>query len=323
VTAIGKTISSFPSAGAYTAGGAPAEISVKTWAPPGEPRAVLQLNHGMAEYIDRYERFALAAAGRGYLVVGMDFIGHGDTAPEAGEISHMGISLPGGRNVLVEDMHTLRTTTAAAHPGLPYFLFGHSMGSFALRAYLGQHGDGLAGAIVCGTGHLPPATLRFAQGFLRFLGLVHKPDYRSEFFAQLTLGAHNKPFEKPGPARTKFDWLTRDEAEVDAYVADPRCHVTFSLSANRYLIDAYRRASDPATFAATPAGLPLLLISGSADPVGLMGRSPLKVKELYEASGHSDVTLNLYDGARHELLNEVNRDDVTRDVLEWLEAKTR
>jgi alpha-beta hydrolase superfamily lysophospholipase len=321
MSAIRKTTSTFPSAGSYTAGGAPADIAVKTWAPARTPRAILQLNHGMAEYIDRYEGFAGAAAARGYLVVGMDFIGHGDTAPSAAEISHMGALLPGGRNVLIEDMHTLRTTTQAAHTGLPYVMFGHSMGSFVLRAYLGQHGAGLAGAVICGTGHLPPATLGFAHGLLRAMGLFHKADYRSEFFARLTLGAHNKPFEKPGPARTQFDWLTRDEAQVDAYAADPRCHVTFTLSANRYLIDAYRRAASAATFAATPAGLPLLLVSGAADPVGLMGRSPLRVRELYEASGHTDVTLNLYDGARHELLNETNRDDVGRDILDWMAAR--
>jgi len=310
-----KTTSTFESAGRYSAE-QPANIAVKTWA-PAEPRAILQLNHGMVEYIDRYDAFATTLAERGWLVVGMDFIGHGDSAPEPDQLGFTGLPLDGPRNVFIEDMHSLRRRVAAEYPDLPYFMFGHSMGSFVLRAYLAQHGAGLAGAVISGTGVMASAMIVGAKVVLGVLGVFHGPEYRSPFFNAMSLGPYNKPFAKGG--RTEFDWLSRDPGLVDAYIADARCGGLFTLAANRCLIDAAARANAVSTYADTPKDLPLLLISGAADPVGGMRAGVKAVAENYRKAG-ANATLRLYDDARHELLNELNKEEVTEDLIAWLEA---
>ena len=320
-----KTVSAFPSAGQYEAGHE-ASISVKTWVSSQvdeqhPPKGVLQLNHGMVEYIDRYDAFARAAAGRGWLVVGMDFLGHGDSVTDASQLGHTGLALPDGRNPLIEDMHTLRRRTQAQWPGVPYVMFAHSMGSFVLRAYLGLHGEGLSGAVISGTGTMSAGMIRLAKGLLAVLGVFNKPSHRSALFAKLSLGAYNKPFEKNGGARTEFDWLSRDTEQVDRYVADPRCGGTFTLAADRLLIDAMARANAPWTYEHTPKDLPLLLMSGGDDPVGGAGVGVRAVADAYRAAGVRDVTLRLYPQARHELLNEINRAEVTHDLLDWLDAR--
>jgi len=315
-----KTESSFSSVGRYAPDKPYADIAVKTWADAtNPPKAILQLNHGMAEYIDRYDAFARAVAERGWLVVGMDFIGHGDSAPEPDELGYTGVALLGRRNVFIEDMHTLRQRTQAEHPGVPYFMFGHSMGSFVLRAYLGLHGAGLSGAVISGTGTMAPAMVVVAKALLSCIGLTHKPEYRSPFFAAMSIGAYNKPFEKTG-ARTPCDWLSRDTEQVDKYVADPRCGFTFTVAADRLLIDSLDRAGAASTIAGTPQDVPLLMISGGDDPVGGMGKGVTEVVGAYHKAG-VDATLRLYADARHELLNELNRADVTADLIDWLDAQ--
>jgi len=315
-----KTESSFPSAGRYAADKPWADIAVKTWADAtNPPKAILQLNHGMAEYIDRYDAFARAVAEHGWLVVGMDFIGHGDSAPEPDELGYTGVALLGRRNVFIEDMHTLRQRTQAEHPELPYVMFAHSMGSFVLRAYLGLHGAGLAGAVISGTGTMAPAMVGVAKALLAGIGLAHKPDYRSPFFSAMSVGVYNKPFEKTG-ARTPCDWLSRDTEQVDKYVADPRCGFLFTLAADKLLIDSLDRAGAASTFNNTPKDVPLLMISGGADPVGGMGKGVTQVADAYRKAG-ADVTLQLFEDARHELLNELNRAEVTAGLIDWLDAR--
>ncbi|MDR1775393.1 MAG: lysophospholipase [Actinomycetes bacterium] len=325
---VNKTLSGFPSAARYEGDIDYATISVKTWQPASTfsdgtpPRAILQLNHGMVEYIDRYEAFARAATNSGFLVVGMDFIGHGDSAPDALQLGHTGRLLADGGNVLLRDMDTLRHRTQQTWPDVPYFMFGHSMGSFVLRAYLAQHGAGLGGAIICGTGTVPAGQVGAAKVVLGLLGLFHKPDYHSPFFKKLTLGSYNGAFEKAaGGARTEFDWLSRDDAQVDAYIADPRCGGTFSLAANRVLIDVFQRANAPSAYSTTPTDLPLLIISGARDPVGGNGAGVRAVADAYRAAGVTDVTCELYPEARHEILNETNRLDVMADILNWMNAR--
>jgi len=271
----------------------------------------------MVEHISRYDRFARAAAAEGLLVVGMDFIGHGDSAEDPDDLGHTGVRLSGGRNPLVEDVHTLRQHTQEQWPGVPYVIFGHSMGSFVVRSYLARHGRGLDGAIICGTGTLDPVMGGVAGILLALIGVGRAPRHRSSLFAAASLGAYNKPFEKHG-ARTGFDWLSRDPEQVDAYVDDPRCGGIFTLAADRVLMDVIGQANSPATYRDTPHSLPLLLLSGGADPVGAMGTGAAAVAERYRRAGATDVTLRLYPQARHELLNELNRDEVTQDIFGWL-----
>lgn len=317
-----KTVSAFASAGRFQAN-QPAMISVKTWASADvEPRGVLQLNHGMVEYIDRYDDFARAAATAGWLVVGMDYLGHGDSVDQVSQLGHTGLTLPGGGNVLLEDMDRLRRRTQERWPDRPYVMFGHSMGSFALRAYLAEHGDGLAGAVICGTATMSAGLIGLAKALLAVLGLVQAPDHRSKVFAAMSLGGYNKPFERAGGARTRFDWLSRDQRQVDQYVADPRCGGVFTLAADRVLMDTIAQANAPGCCRRTPRDLPLLLLSGEADPVGSMGRAAPALAQAYRDAGLGDVTVKLYPQARHELLNETNRADVSRDILDWLAGLT-
>jgi len=324
MASVTKTNSSFESAACYSADSGPAVIAVKTWALDDvasgnqPPKAILQMNHGMAEYIDRYDAFAREVAALGWLVVGMDFIGHGDSAPLPEQLGYTGLALPDDRNVFLEDMHTLRKLTQAAYPGVPYFMFGHSMGSFLLRAYLGHNGVGVTGAIISGTGVMAQQMVVMAKGLLGFLGLTHKPNYRSPFFTAMSIGAYNKPFEKAG-ARTPCDWLSRDNEQVDKYIADPRCGFMFTLAADKLLMDAIELANHPITYSKTPRDLGLLLISGGDDPVGNAGIGVTQVMNGYH-SLMKDVTMKLYPHGRHEMLNEINRDEVTADIIAWLEA---
>jgi alpha-beta hydrolase superfamily lysophospholipase len=321
-----KTVSTFDSVGRYTPGGKPAKISVKTWALPevatgaSKPAAVLQLNHGMCEYIDRYEPFAHAAAAKGWLVVGMDFLGHGDSVENDGQLGFSGVALK-GRNQFVDDMGALRQRTQAEHPGVPYVMFAHSMGSFVLRSYLSQHGAGLTAAVACGTAYMAPTMVDTAKAVLGIMGVFHKPDYRSLFFASISTGPYNKPFQKgPGPF-TGSEWLSRANDDIETYNEDPRCGFVFTLAADRLLMDAVGRANSPAGFQDVPKALPLLLMSGGNDPVGGMGTGVTRVAESYRRAGMTDVTLKLYPDARHELLNEINADEVIADTLAWIGTK--
>lgn len=321
-----KTESSFESAGRYTLREPAARIAVKTWSPVGvgadcAPRGILQINHGMQEYVDRYDSFARAAAAQGWLVVGMDFIGHGDSAAGISELGFTGVRVPGGRNPFIEDMHSLRSLTQAQWPGVPYVMFGHSMGSFVLRAYLGLHGAGLAAAVISGTGTMPAGMVVAAKILLGLMQVNHLPDYRSRLFSNLSIGAYNKPFSKNGGPRTEVDWLSRDTEQVDRYVADPRCGGVFTLAADRELMDSIGRANAVRSFAHTPHDLPILLLSGEQDPVGANGKGVRAVAQAYSRAGVRDLSLKLYAGARHEMLNELNRAEVVADILAWLDQR--
>jgi len=326
VAALTCARSTFPSVGRYRADEDPALIVVKTWSageygPDRRPRGILQINHGMTEHIDRYDHFAKTIAARGWLVVGMDFIGHGDSAPEPDQLGHAGVALPRGRNIFVEDMGELRRLTQQQWPDVPYVMFGHSMGSFVLRAYLAERAAGLAGAILCGTGTQPQALLQGVRGVLGRLERARLVDHRSALFDRLTVGANNKPFEVRGQARTPFEWLNRDAAQVDLYMADPRCGFSFTLSADFALMDAFAKAESKAAYRGLPPGLPILLVSGSDDPVGGQGRGPRQVAAAYRAAGVGRVHLKLYPGARHEILHELNRDEVEGDIADWLDER--
>lgn len=296
-------------------------IAGKLWLPAdvdalNQPRGIVQLVHGMAEHIMRYDDFACYLVQAGYVVCGHDHIGHGDSAPEGG----LGIMPPeGGVDVLVEDVDRVRRIVAASFPpDTSWFLFGHSMGSLVVRNYLAVHGEGLSGALVCGTAS-PALALSMAGTMLAHaVGNIRGPEFKSELLHALADGAFGRAIKD---ARTPYDWISHDPAVVDAFAADERAGFVFSAGAYATLTDAAFRAGLPATYAHTPKGLPVLVTAGSEDPVGANGEAPGTTAAHFCEAGLRDVTLRVYEGMRHEILNEVGSEKVYRDLLGWIERK--
>jgi alpha-beta hydrolase superfamily lysophospholipase len=262
---------------------------------PGAATAAVEIAHGMGEHSARYARFAEALVAAGYVAYAYDHRGHGHTVHDASELGHFGA---GGWNALVDDMRLVGEQIDAETGGLPRAVFAHSMGSFALQQLLLDHSDTMSAAILSGTSAVDALA-----------GTVPADDSPTD------LTAFNAPFE---PARTEFDWLSRDPAEVDKYVADPLCGFGVAGDALRGMAVEAPRAADVSALAQIRKDLPLLMISGSDDPLaGGLALVDL-VAQRYRDAGLTDVTTNWYDGARHELLNETNRDEVTADVIAWL-----
>lgn len=269
------------------------DLHVYRWAPEGPPRAAVQVQHGLAEHAGRYRRFAEDLVQAGYLVYAPDARGSGRTA--AGAYGNWG---PAGWAGWVDDIAVLNAYVREQNPGLPIVLFGHSMGSFAAQEYLLDHADDVRAVVLSGTGE--PASIAAMLG--------------SD--APADLSVFNAPFQE----RTGFEWLSRDEAEVDAYVADPMCGWAAPSPEG---MSALARAAEPEALAAIRPDLPILLVSGSHDPVGgENGAGVETVGRRYTETGLQDVRVRLYPGARHELLHETNRDEVTRDVVEFLDRVT-
>ena len=272
-----------------------AEITAYRWSGDGDPRAIVVVAHGMGEHAGRYRRLAEALVDAGYVVYAPDHRGHGRTAGSADAHGNLGAS---GWDALVGDLGTLVGVARAEHPGIPLVAFGHSMGSFALQQYLLDHSADVEAAVLSGTTALD----------------VVAPAIDPT--KEVDLSAFNLAF---APARTDYDWLSRDEAEVDAYVDDPDCGFGLDPAATAGML---ARAGDTADVSAVRADLPIYLMSGDADP--LAGGGPLVdlVADRYREAGVGDVTVVLYPQARHEILNETNRDEVTADLLAWLDRVT-
>lgn len=278
-------------------------------------RGVVQLVHGMAEHIDRYGNFARFLAGLGYVVFGHDHIGHGKSVASRNQLGNL--PLEGGAEILIED--TLRVRTAALQFAgeegeLSLFLFGHSMGSFVVRASLVNHAAGLAGAVICGTGNQPAALLQAGKALARTIGAVRGADYRSALLERMGAGSFAGAIED---ARTESDWLSTDPAVVDAFLADPLCGQLFSVGGYATLCEVTLQATSKKGAALIPKNLPLLLIAGEEDPVGNKGAYVQRAAKLYKDAGIEEVQVIMYPGMRHEILNEPNRAQVYSDVEEW------
>ena len=218
---------------------------------------------------------------------------------------------------MLEDLHAVTTLTKQLYPGVPYFLLGHSMGSFYARQYLCEWGDELDGAIIMGTGYQPKALVQLARTICRVLAVFHGWHYRSKLVARLSFLGYNKGLE----GRTAHDWLNRDPVEVDRYRADERCTFIFTLNAYYSMFSGILRLYDPALLARVPKDLPLLFLAGDADPVGEQGAGVKRaVKSLLDA-GVKNIEVKLYPSARHELLVELNREEVFADIGDWLERR--
>lgn len=283
------------------------------YAPETTPVGVVQICHGMCEYIGRYERFINDMVQQGFVVCGHDHIGHGASSDPA-EYGYFGPK--DGYCNLVQDLHTMTLTVKKIYPDLPFFLFGHSMGSFVSRLYLSEFSDELSGVIICGTGGPNPMS-SLGIPVCRLVAKTKGKMYRSKLLDQLAFGSFNKKFT---PQRTDKDWLTRDNAIVDRYLQDSKCMFLFTASGYGDLSKLSQKANSSSWYQSLDRKLPMFLISGDMDPVGAYGSGVKKVYEKLKQTGVSDVSMKLYPEARHELLNETNYDEVFSDILRWVTA---
>ena len=282
--------------------------------PHTPPRGIVQIAHGMAERISRYRDFAECLVKHGFVVTGNDHLGHGKTKASNDQYGFFGPFQ--GKNLLVEDMHTLAVMTRELYPDLPYFILGHSMGSFLLREYVTLYGGELDGAIIMGTGNPNATTLSLGLALTRLIGALRGDDYRSKMIADMVDGTYNR---KIADAQSPFDWISTVRDVVDAYNKDESTGFRFTMNGFEHMFTNVIYAVSDKAFARTPKDLPLLLISGQQDPVGDYGKQVDEVEAKYRASGVRDLTKLLYPDDRHEVLNEENRREVYGDIVQWLE----
>ncbi|MBP3880319.1 MAG: alpha/beta hydrolase [Lachnospiraceae bacterium] len=286
------------------------------WEPEGPVKAVLQITHGMVEFIDRYDRFARVLSEQGFCVCGFDLLGHGlsvTSEEELGFFRH-----PDGNRAVIEDIRHLQCIMKKHYPDVPYFMLGHSMGSFFTREYIEYFGNSLTGAIIMGTGSQPAGVVSAGKAMCRAEAAVHGWHYRSAAIDAMAFGSYNKAFE---PAHTHMDWLTKDEAIVDAYVANPLNTFRFTVNGYYTMFTAIGNAQDPAKIAMIPKDLPILLVSGEMDPVGGMGKGVQQAYESYKKAGIANVQMHLFENDRHEILNETDHEKVDEYILSWLEQR--
>ena len=269
--------------------------------PEGEVRAILQLSHGMVEFIDRYKPLAESLAQRGILVTGNDHLGHGGSIRTKADYGYF--AEPDGNRAVLEDLYSVTKLTKQLYPGVPYFLLGHSMGSFYARQYLCQWGEELDGAIIMGTGFQPKALVAFARAVCRVLAVFFGWQHRSKLVAKLS-------FLQPLIV-----------AEVDKYLADERCTFTFTLNAYYSMFSGILRLYDPAFLDRMPKNLPVLFLAGDADPVGERSAGVKRAVESMKNAGMRNVRVKFYPGARHELLVETNKLEVFADIGDFVEQQ--
>lgn len=292
------------------------DLFTNRWLPDGEPRAIVQIAHGMAEHSARYDRFARALTDAGYAVFAHDHRGHKGTAVSHDDEGYFADR--DGWDIVVGDIASVTEAIQREYPGRPIFLLGHSMGSFLSRAYAAKQGAQLTGLILSGTAGDPGLLGVAGQTLASLQARLRGGRHRSGLMDTLSFGQYNAAFK---PTRTKFDWLSRDTAEVDRYVADEWCGNLFTAGFWVDVLGGLRAVNSDAVVALVPKDLPILVVAGDADPVGDGGKGPTAVAEQYRRLGVEDVTLTLYPGARHEILNETNRDEVTADLIAWLDAR--
>ncbi|HHZ02025.1 MAG TPA: alpha/beta hydrolase [Tissierellia bacterium] len=288
------------------------KIRALMWIPKNEIKAILQISHGMLEHMERYDHFGNYMASKGILVVGNDHLGHGSSVTSEEDRGY----LYKDWHALIEDMHNLMVIIREKYPGVPYFLLGHSMGSFLTRYFITVYGKEIDGAIIMGTGQQPRALIKFGLLLTHFIALFKGWKYRSKFINYLVLGENNKKFK---PAKTKSDWLTRDEKIVDAYLSDNRIDFIFTLNGFNNLFRLILQMNDKSQINNISKDLPLLLVSGQNDPVGDFGKGVHKTYNMYKALGMKNISMKLYAEDRHEILNELDREQVYEDILRWIE----
>lgn len=288
-------------------------LHVILWEPDTEVKGVVQISHGMIEMVERYEDFALFLNRHGYAVIGNDHLGHGLTA---GNNSDLGYICPSNMSAtVVADLHRVTKCAKKKFKNVPYFLFGHSMGSFMARRYLMRYGMDVDGAILAGTG--AQSSLILAIGNLQsgFVRMILGDRYRSRFLKASAFGSYQRRIPHP---RTQSDWLTRDVDVVDFCLSNKYCNYLFTVNGYRTILEVLSYIQKKENIDRIPKEMPILLMSGGQDPVGNYGKGVKKVYDSYKKAGIQDVSMKLYPDDRHEILNELNKDIVYQNVLKWL-----
>lgn len=292
------------------------QIHYHQWDIPS-PRAIVQIMHGMMEHAARYDRLARFLNDHGFLVVACDHRGHGLTAKGQEDLGYLAPKR--GWELVLENNFQLYLIIRQVHPELPYFLFGHSFGSLLARDFITLHGKFMKGIILSGTMQQPKILLRIALMLVKGMLLTRDDHFRSKLMIKIGYGSYGKYFKS---RRTDFDWLSRDESQVDKYLADPKCGFASTLSFYNDFFKGNLNIQNHNRLRKIPKDLPVFIFGGDEDPVGRQGKDIQLVADQYKELGIKDVTVKTYKGGRHEMLNEVNYQEVFEDILNWMEERT-
>ena len=284
------------------------------WRPDGAIKGVVQIIHGMCEYAERYEPFAKFLNSHGYLVCAEDHLGHGKSVKSEEDLGFF--NKQRSTQIVLDDIRSLQLAVKKQTEGKPYFVLGHSMGSFFCRKYISLYGEDFDGAVIMGTGFKDKLTLTTALSFVKMNALFRGWRNRSNMIKSLAFGSYNKKFF---PHKSDNDWLSVDEHNVKAYEADPLCSFSFTNNGYNILFNIIKDACSKKTIESVPKNLPVYFVAGADDPVGDYGKGVKKAKKKFDDAGVEDVSITLYEGARHEILNDFCKEQVQNDVLAFFE----
>lgn len=287
-----------------------ADIYYRSWTPENEPKAIVQIAHGMCEHSGIYGWICNKLCDAGYVVYMNDHLGHGKSVSDDSKLGYFGDGE--GWLDVIKDFRHITEQAKSEHPGLPVIVIGHSMGSFIVRAYSEMYKD-IAGAVYLGTMGSQPADL--AIMIANITAKLHGKMYRSPIIEAISFGTYNSRFEK----RTAFDWLAKNQDFVDLYVADKYCGFRFTAYGYRDLFRLIKYISDEKWYRSLPANLPILMLAGDMDPVGNFGKGVMKVYEKLKSTGHTNVTCKLFKGDRHVILEEADKEEVAADIIAFIE----
>jgi alpha-beta hydrolase superfamily lysophospholipase len=284
--------------------------------PNEQPKGIVQIVHGMSEYALRYQHFAKHLTNSGYIVCAEDHLGHGKSVVND---DNQGYFTEGdGRETILADIRELKNIVCEKYPNLPYYILGHSMGSYFTRLYISKYHD-VNAAVIVGSGYESGFMTSFGKTLTRLIATFKGWHYRSKFINGLSFGVYNK---KVPNKRTEYDWLSRNPDNVDSYISDDQCGVMFTCSGFMGLFSVVGEACKNKTIKSTPKTLPIFIASGKDDPVGGYSKGVIKLYNKLIASGHENVSMTIYDDARHEILNDYCSPQVYADVVEFLDSLT-
>ena len=292
------------------------KIHARMCVPDAEPRAIVQIIHGIAEYIDRYDEFMSFLADNGIIAVGTDHLGHGKSIESEEQTGFF--AYDNGWDYVVRDEEGRRLAMHENYPELPIIVFGHSMGSFMARTLLIRYPDAFNAAIISGTGNQGAALVNGGLFMGNLVTGLKGAHHYSKFLNNLAFGSYNKIYDNP---KTEYDWLSRDEANVQKYIDDPLCGFIPSCSLFRDMMTGVKFITNKKNLTAMNKDMPVYFMSGDMDPVGECGKGVQKAYNNFLEAGMKDVSIKLYPGGRHEMLNEINKDEVYTDILAWLDSK--